>query len=238
MFIYQSTFSTLKLVLTCEHANNALPKKYRSYFSEFKQRLETHQGYDLGAFSIFKNLKPLATFSSYYRWSRLLIEVNRSLHHSRLFSSISKSLSEEEKRELIEDYYKPYREGIQKKIQSYIEEGESVLHLSVHSFTPVLDGDTRNTEVGLLYDPRRSEEKKWAMYFKKDLNAHLPDQRIRMNYPYLGKADGFTTSLRQEFQEQYIGIELELNQKLFAKKGHGEHFNRALYKCLQKNLDW
>jgi hypothetical protein len=76
------------------------------------------------------------------------------------------------------------------------------------------------------------------MYFKKDLNAHLPDQRIRMNYPYLGKADGFTTSLRQEFQEQYIGIELELNQKLFAEEGHGMHMSRSLYKCLQKNLDW
>ena len=238
MFIYQSTFSTLKLVLTCEHASNALPKKYKAYFSEFKHRLETHEGYDLGAFSTFETLKPLATFSSHYPWSRLLIEVNRSLQHSQLFSSISKSFSEEQRRELIEDYYKPYREQIQKKIQSYIAEGESVLHLSVHSFTPVLGGDTRNAEVGLLYDPRRSEEKKWAKHFKKDLNQHLPDQRIRMNYPYFGKADGFTTSLRQEFQEQYLGIELELNQKLFAEEAHVKHLNRALYKCLEKNLDW
>lgn len=59
-----------------------------------------------------------------------------------------------------------------------------------------------------------------------------------MNYPYLGKADGFTTSLREEFQEQYIGLELELNQKLFAKVGHGKYLGRALYKSLQKNLDW
>jgi predicted N-formylglutamate amidohydrolase len=163
--------------------------------------------------------------------------VNRSLQHSQLFSSISKSFSEEQRRELIEDYYKPYREQIQKKIQSYIAEGESVLHLSVHSFTPVLGGDTRNAEVGLLYDPRRSEEKKWARHFKKDLNHHLTEQRIRMNYPYLGKADGFTTSLRLEFQEQYVGIELELNQKLFAKEANSKHLNTTLYKCLQKNLD-
>jgi predicted N-formylglutamate amidohydrolase len=228
----------LKLVLTCEHANNALPKKYRSYFSEFKQRLETHEGYDLGAFSIFKNLKPLATFSSSYPWSRLLIEVNRSLQHSQLFSSISKSFSEQQKRELIEEYYRPYREEIQKKIYTYVKQGESVLHLSVHSFTPILNGDTRNTEVGLLYDPRRSEEKKWAMHFKKNLYAHLSNQRIRMNYPYLGKADGFTTSLRHQFQERYIGIELELNQKLLVKEEHGKYLSKALYKSIQKNLDW
>ena len=228
----------MKLVLTCEHANNALPKKYRSYFSEFKQRLETHEGYDLGAFSIFKNLKPLATFSSSYPWSRLLIEVNRSLQHSQLFSSISKSFSEQQKRELIEEYYRPYREEIQKKIYTYVKQGESVLHLSVHSFTPILNGDTRNTEVGLLYDPRRSEEKKWAMHFKKNLHAHLSNQRIRMNYPYLGKADGFTTSLRHQFQERYIGIELELNQKLLVKEEYSKYLSKALYKSIQKNLDW
>ena len=49
-----------------------------------------------------------------------------------------------------------------------------------------------------------------------------------MNYPYLGKADGFTTSLRQEFQERYIGIELELNQKLFPKVGYGNYLNRTI----------
>lgn len=226
----------MKLVLTCEHATNALPKKYTSYFSEFKQRLETHEGYDLGAFRIFKNLKPLATFSSSYPWSRLLIEVNRSLQHSQLFSSISKSFSEQQKRELIEEYYRPYREEIQKKIYTYVKQGESVLHLSVHSFTPILNGDTRNTEVGLLYDPRRSEEKKWAMHFKKNLYAHLSNQRIRMNYPYLGKADGFTTSLRHQFQERYIGIELELNQELLVKEEFGKNLNKALYTSLQENL--
>jgi predicted N-formylglutamate amidohydrolase len=165
-----------------------------------------------------------------------LIEVNRSLQHSQLFSSISKSFSEQQKRELIEEYYRPYREEIQKKIYTYVKQGESVLHLSVHSFTPILNGDTRNTEVGLLYDPRRSEEKKWAMHFKKNLYAHLSNQRIRMNYPYLGKADGFTTSLRHQFQERYIGIELELNQELLVKEEFGKNLNKALYTSLQENL--
>jgi hypothetical protein len=59
-----------------------------------------------------------------------------------------------------------------------------------------------------------------------------------MNYPYLGKADGFTTSLRHQFQERYIGIELELNQKLLVKEEYSKYLSKALYKSIQKNLDW
>jgi hypothetical protein len=35
-----------------------------------------------------------------------------------------------------------------------------------------------------------------------------------LNYPYQGTSDGFTTHLRKKFPDsQYVGIELEVNQK-------------------------
>jgi hypothetical protein len=35
-----------------------------------------------------------------------------------------------------------------------------------------------------------------------------------MNYPYQGKADGFTTTLRRKWPaDSYVGIEIEVNQK-------------------------
>jgi hypothetical protein len=41
-----------------------------------------------------------------------------------------------------------------------------------------------------------------------------PEMRVRRNYPYLGKTDGLTTYLRRQFPaEQYLGIELEVNQR-------------------------
>jgi hypothetical protein len=39
---------------------------------------------------------------------------------------------------------------------------------------------------------------------------------VRFNYPYLGKADGFTTFMRKQFPKNYIGIEIEVNQKFAA----------------------
>ena len=84
--------------------------------------------------------------------------------------------------------------------------------------------------------PEDMKKRNGRCILKKNLHAHLSDQRIRMNYPYLGKADGFTTSLRHQFQERYIGIELELNQELLVKEEFGKNLNKALYTSLHENL--
>jgi hypothetical protein len=42
----------------------------------------------------------------------------------------------------------------------------------------------------------------------------LRELRVRRNYPYLGKADGFTTYLRRHFPvDRYAGVEFEVNPK-------------------------
>lgn len=222
----------MKLILTCEHASNLLPPQYDSLFKNEKNRLKTHEGYDIGAFEVYKSLQHLADFSWHYPWSRLLIEVNRSLHHPKLFSSISKNLDKAEKNRLIIDYYQTYRNQIQKKIKETINKGETVLHLSIHSFTPVLNGKIRNADFGILYDSRRKAEKEWAENFKNELSSQFNDFKIRMNYPYLGKADGFTTSLRKIFPNQYLGIELEINQKLVENRKDIEGFKSKLNQSL------
>ena len=98
-----------------------------------------------------------------------------------------------------------------------------VIHIAVHSFTPVLDGITRQADVGLLYDPARSPEKMLCSAWKNALRELAPELRVRRNYPYAGRADGLASHLRRRFQEhEYIGVELELNQLLVpstSKKG-------------------
>ena len=223
----------MKLILTCEHASNALPEEFRSLFFEQKVRLLTHEGFDIGAFDVYNGLKDLAFFSSYYPWSRLLIEVNRSLHHPQLFSNISKLLDKTTKNYLISNYYHSYRNQLQQKIGEVITTGEVVMHLSIHSFTPLFKGIIRDAEFGILYDPGRRSEVLWAEDFKRELKVKFDHFKIRKNYPYLGKADGFTTHLRKMFPENYLGIELEINQKLFQKKDNSEYVISGLRSCLQ-----
>ena len=90
-----------------------------------------------------------------------------------------------------------------------------MIHISSHSFTPVLHGKVRQADAGLLYDPRRRGEVELCALWKEALLALAPDLRVRRNYPYAGSGDGLTSYLRRRFApDAYVGIELEVNQRI------------------------
>ena len=68
--------------------------------------------------------------------------------------------------------------------------------------------------MGILYDPSRPAEAQIATTLIKNIHERAPWLKIRKNYPYLGKSDGLTTTLRQKFGAAYAGLEIEINQKL------------------------
>lgn len=207
----------MKLILTCEHAGNEVPQCYKYLFSEAGEVLETHRGYDPGALDLFVQLKELAFFSSFQKVSRLLVENNRSLHHPQLFSEFTEKLTSEEKNEILENYYFPHRDLVEQKIAKVIAGGEEVIHVSVHTFTPQLNGEVRRADIGFLYDPSRKREKTTCINWRKKLQKQDLLLKLRFNFPYLGKSDGFTSHLRTKFPQNYMGIELEVNQKFVSQ---------------------
>nr|WP_209309654.1 N-formylglutamate amidohydrolase [Tamlana crocina] len=224
------------MVFTCEHGGNHIPEEFKPCFKNQESVLNTHRGYDIGALDMFRTLQPLAVYSKYSKTSRLLIELNRSLHHPNLFSEFTKGLSKPEKQQLISRYYLPYRNAVEQTIKNWIAKGETVLHLSVHSFTPILNGEERYCDIGLLYDSCRIEEKAFCEQFKKELLLQNPKLNVRFNYPYLGKADGFTTYLRKQFDKDYLGIELEVNQKYVVGNQFPEELKSVLVLALKQLL--
>lgn len=209
---------TLKLILTCEHAGNVVPQNYTFLFKNCQELLESHEGWDIGALESFNFLSQLpCAFKIANPLTRLLIDFNRSLHHPKLFSKLSNTLTKEEKSRLVARHYSPYRNEVEARIQKVINKDSKVLHLSVHSFTPSLNGLERKTDLGLLYDPGRKEERYYAKSIRRQFCSLVPVQ-IRFNYPYLGKSDGLTSYLRTKFSDEfYSGIEIELNQKFFIQ---------------------
>ncbi len=224
-----------QLFISCEHGGNQVPAYYQAYFLGQKERLASHQGYDPGALPLARMLaRELASPLKKSETTRLLVDLNRSRNSRTLFSDISRRLDQAEKVRLITEQYLPYREQVTEKINSWIVAGAQVVHLSVHSFTPVLYGTPRNADVGLLYNPGRIEEKRFCQAWKRLLKQRLPELRIRANYPYRGTADGLVSSLRGLFNSQdYLGIELELNQ---AQLGAGKRFPHALQSGLLETL--
>ena len=209
-----------KLFLSCEHAVDIIPPAYKHLFHANESVLQTHRAIDFGALEIATHLKqafacecPTATVS------RILIDCNRSINNKSCFSEFTTPLSDVEKQQLIDEYYLPYRHRCEALINDHINHGHQVLHLSIHSFTPVFNGIKRNAGIGLLYDPRRHGEKEVARELGGLLSHEKPAYRVRMNYPYKGASDGFTTALRKKHPESdYIGIEVETNQALAKNK--------------------
>lgn len=209
------------IVLTCEHGGNKIPAAYRSVFYGADDVLKSHRGWDLGALAVAKAMaKRLESrlFSS--TTSRLLVELNRSLGHSSLFSNYTAALSATQQQQIVDKYWRPYRDEVTAHMEELVNAGQQVIHLSIHSFTPVWDGKPRRTRIGLLYDPRRLDERSFCNAWKAELRQQCPEYAIHSNQPYKGIGDGFTTWLRRHIaalencEGTYAGIEIEINQAL------------------------
>jgi predicted N-formylglutamate amidohydrolase len=204
----------IKFFLSCEHGGYQIPDRYQHLFANRQEVLESHKGWDIGALELFNSMKHFPVhFSSYSEISRLLIELNRSLHKRSLFSAFSKNLSEVEKQTILKEYYWPFRSLFVEKIAEVVDYNHEVFHVSVHSFTPVLNGVVRNADIGLLFNPSHGREKEFAVHWNSILSGMFPHLKVRFNYPYLGKTDGHVAPLRQQFGKAYAGIELEMNNK-------------------------
>ena len=206
---------SLRVVISCEHATHHVPPDLRRYFRGKRRLLSGHQAYDRGALHLARSLArrfraPLVSG----RVTRLVVDLNRSATHPRVFSRITRGLDPAIRARILRHWYEPYRQEVQDRIAKLVGEGHRVLHLSVHSFTPVLDGRVRQADLGLLYDPQRTREKEFCRLWQQHLRHLASGLRVRRNYPYRGVADGFTTFLRRHYVDRkYLGVELELNQR-------------------------
>jgi predicted N-formylglutamate amidohydrolase len=203
-------------IITCEHGGNRIPAPYDSLFRDEQVLLDSHRGYDPGALLMAQELA--AAFDGKLvtsTVSRLLVDLNRSIGHPTLFSPTTRRLPPPVREQILAQYYRPYREQVERLVAQAVSEGQRVIHISSHSFTPELDGKVRHAEVGLLYHPARQGEVELCAQWQACLAEIAPGVRVRRNYPYAGKGDGLTAHLRLRFAaSDYIGIELEINQGL------------------------
>jgi len=229
----------VKLILSCEHGGCEIPKPYAPLFKAHRKRLQSHEGVDLGALNYANALSKKLKAPLYSNTiSRLLIETNRSLHHRSVFSDITATLPKPEKEALIQTIYLPHRKAIENDIKESLKRVQRVVHIACHSFTPVLNGSKRDLDIGLLYDPKRTFENDFCMHWQRQLQSSTP-WVVRRNHPYKGNADGLTTYLRKLFSPtQYLGIELETNQALWAPRKSPQQYYEWLAESLKNCLHY
>ena len=231
------------LMISCEHGGNRIPLPWQHLFRDCQTLLESHRGFDPGALVMAKALArsfraPLLSATV----SRLLVDLNRSIGHPDLHAQSIRALPAATRQQILGKHYQPYRKEALRRAQKIVSTHGRVIHVSCHSFTGNLDGVQRHADVGLLYDPARTAERDLCARWKSALRTSSPGLEVRRNYPYQGRNDGLTTTLRQQLpHDRYLGIELELNQKhVAAPENHWPALRAAIITTLEtalKDLD-
>jgi len=200
------------VLITAEHASNAVPGEWARCFSGHSEVLQTHRAWDPGSNQLADQLSdelsaPLLKGQA----TRLLVDLNRSIGHPRLFSEFSRNLPKSERNHLVQRFHAPHWQAF----RDNVDQSGRWLHIACHSFTPVLDGMIRNTDIGLLYDPSRTPERNWCNALAAELRKQFPLLSIHANQPYRGTSNGLGQQHRRHFPpDKLMTMELEINTRL------------------------
>ena len=218
------------VVVTAEHASRAVPRAWRARLKLAPRLLASHRGFDRGARAL------ASTFASRLGAplvlggvTRLVVDLNRSPQNPAVFSAVARRLAPAERRALLAGWHAPHWEQVGGLVDAGLRGGRRVVHLAAHSFTPVLGGERRDFDVGLLYDPSRATEAALVQAWVEAMAMSAPWLRVRMNAPYRGTSDGLTTAFRRRYPAaRYVGIEVEVNQALLRSRTTWRRVRRTL----------
>lgn len=172
-------------VLVCDHASNRVPERLGTLGLE-PDLLADHIGWDPGAADVARRLaahlnSPLV-LSGY---SRLVIDCNRPLGHAESIAERSAGvsipgnlgLSPPERSIRIDALFRPYHDAIAGLLD--LRSHRPTLLISIHSFTPVLNGRLRPWQIGISYGRDRRLAALLIGMLTRDR-----DLRIGENEPY------------------------------------------------------
>ncbi|OQM76279.1 N-formylglutamate amidohydrolase [Manganibacter manganicus] len=207
------------LVLIADHAGRALPDEYGTLGlpdTEF----ERHIAYDIGVETVTRTLASLLDAPAVLaNFSRLLIDPNRGEDDPTLIRQLydgtvvpgNYPMSAEERERRLTGFYRPYHDAVATLIASVGEtSGKAPFILSIHSFTPVMQGRKRPWHVGILWD--RDDR---APSLLMEALAADPTLTIGDNEPYDGALRG-DTMFRHAIVNGFAHALIEIRQDLIA----------------------
>ncbi|MEM1173851.1 MAG: N-formylglutamate amidohydrolase [Pseudomonadota bacterium] len=148
------------ILLVCDHASHRIPAALGSLgLDPFARRC--HLAVDIGAGAVTEQLAgSLGATAVLNNYSRLVVDCNRELLDSGAFLPYgdgmivpgNTNLRRGEKQRRSDAIYWPYHRAIDAEIQRLQNMGFAPMFASIHSFTPVLNGESRPWQMGVLWD--------------------------------------------------------------------------------------
>jgi predicted N-formylglutamate amidohydrolase len=156
--------STAPVLLICDHASNFIPRALDNLGLD-ETHLWRHIAYDIGVAEVTRQLsRRLGVTAILGGFSRLVIDPNRAPGTPSSIPDFvdgvaipgNRALSDDQHRQRVEAFFDPYHQAIEDRLAMMMSRGPAPAVVSVHSFTPVMDGFERPWQVAALWnrDPR------------------------------------------------------------------------------------
>lgn len=228
-----------RLVLFSDHAGRAVPQRLGTLGLK-PDELDQHIGWDIGIAKLARRLAAAldapAVLAGY---SRLVIDCNRRLDDPTSIAQESdripvpgnRGLSVEDRKARQEAIFRPYHAAVAEAIARKRKQGPDPAVLSLHSFTPRMNGFARPWHVGILWnrDPR----------LPVPLMARLmqePGLVVGDNEPYSGKDEhGYSVIAHAEAQGLPHGL-IEMRQDLIGDDAGVARWAETLIRVLRDVL--
>ncbi len=177
------------VLILCDHASRHIPPVLDGLGLPPEQ-LTRHIAWDIGAAEVSRRLAGLLDAPAVLcGTSRLVIDCNRPFwadtsippHSDGIVIPGNARLDQTESQRRIAHYFHPYHDAIARRIQAQLTNGAPLALVSIHSFTPVMDGFERPWHVGMLWD----QDDRLAAPLVRKLRQD-PDLCVGENKPYDG----------------------------------------------------
>lgn len=211
-FVIRNPNAKVPILLVCDHASRRFPESLGTMGLDPAAR-RCHLALDIGAGPLTEKLaESLGATAVLCEYSRLIVDCNRQLMDPGAFLEFgdgiivpgNRNLHQAEKDVRANDIYWPYHRAIEGQIERLQQENVNPVLISIHSFTPVMNGESRTWEMGVLWD----QDRVTAEVFVQDLRES--GYLVGDNEPYSGKApQDFTIDHHAErISLPHVGIEV------------------------------
>ena len=209
-------------LLIGDHAGAAIPVAMGDMGLSAADRAR-HIAIDIGVYGLGHALaRRLDAPFLHQSYSRLVIDCNRDPAHAEAIPALSDGtvigdnadLDMAEKAERVRAIHRPYHQAMADLIAARTAAGRETILLSLHSFTPVLSGDVRPWDIGILHWRGRTD---FALSILDQLRS-IAGVVVGDNEPYAMDATDYTVPLHA-FPNGLRYAEIEVRQDLIGDAG-------------------
>lgn len=207
------------MLLTCDHASNAIPRALDGLGLPPAARHQ-HIAWDIGAAAVTRLLaEALDAPALLTGYSRLVIDCNRDPDDATSIPAVSDGVAVPGNRDLAESAraarraacFAPYHAAIAARLDALLAAGTPPALLSIHSFTPVMAGMARPWQIGILWDMDGRIPQPLLAALSTDPAISVGD-----NQPYSAREPAGYTMRHHAVRRGLPHVAIELRQDLIA----------------------